>query len=203
MTRPPINWTGLKLAQALAALPLPNGPEGSYSSIEERRAQVNAGYAAEYSLLHPKAPARGVPRKYRSNCLVSLRGYLKGAELARDFVGVGGNYPGVSLWLVSCPGFAPNVAVSALVYIDFDIGVGGNRVSVAPYIVTDGLMSLKGGTMSYIGTGRSGPLTSTVAGQSSRDGTVTIGIYVGIPDMKKDLWTLSARQGSYIQITQP
>jgi hypothetical protein len=153
-----------------------------------------------YSLLLPKEPQAS----YRQSCLISLRGQLAGADKRQDFLGVAGNYPGVGLWTVSCPGFAPGIAVSAQVYIDFDISAGGNRVSVAPYIVENGaLVEPRGPDMSYTGNGPSGLVSSTVAGRSSSDGTVTIGIYVGIPAMGHDTWTLSARQGSYIRVTQP
>jgi hypothetical protein len=97
----------------------------------------------------------------------------------------------------------PSVLVSAQLYINFDLSPGGNRLSVASYIGADGDLGEKGTDMSYVGAGPSGPLSSTVAGRASSDGTVTVGIYVGIPAMGKDTWTLSARQGSYIRITQP
>jgi hypothetical protein len=64
LTRPPLNWTTQKLAQVLTELPLPKDATGIYPSIEERRAQVNAGYAAEYALRHPNEPvlARNGPK---------------------------------------------------------------------------------------------------------------------------------------------
>ena len=61
LTRPPLNWTSLRLTQALAAMSLPKGAKGIYPSMEERRAQVNAGYAAEYALLHPNKPRLSPP----------------------------------------------------------------------------------------------------------------------------------------------
>jgi hypothetical protein len=53
LTKPPLNWSSQRLVQALSALPLPTDAKGGYPSIEERRAQVNEGYAKEYALLHP------------------------------------------------------------------------------------------------------------------------------------------------------
>lgn len=53
LARPPLNWTSQKLTQALNALPLPRDARGLYPSLEERRAQVNASYAAESARLRP------------------------------------------------------------------------------------------------------------------------------------------------------
>jgi hypothetical protein len=53
LTRPPLNWTSQKLVQALNALPLPQDAKGIYPSLEERRARVNEGYAAESARLPP------------------------------------------------------------------------------------------------------------------------------------------------------
>jgi hypothetical protein len=158
--------------------------------------------SSAFSFTLPQEPQ--VPQvTYSQKCKISLRGELAGADKTQDFVGVAGNYP-PSLWFVSCSGFEPNIAVRAFVSIDFEISPGGNQVSVAPFFIANGsLIDPQGNVMSYSGPGPTGVLTSTVAGRSSSDGTATIGIYVGIPAMNKNAWTLSARSGSYIQITKP
>jgi formylglycine-generating enzyme required for sulfatase activity len=53
LARPPLNWTSQRLSQALSSLPLPKDAKGLYPSLEERRAQVNEGSAAESARLHP------------------------------------------------------------------------------------------------------------------------------------------------------
>ena len=67
LTKPPLNWTSQRLAQALTALPLSKDARGGYPSIEERRAQANAGYGEEYARLHPnprvaRQPTESQPR---------------------------------------------------------------------------------------------------------------------------------------------
>jgi hypothetical protein len=147
-------------------------------------------------------------KEYRDTCLISLSGAMPGADKFQDFVGVGGNYPtpgtpNNGLWTVNCAKFRPNAAVSAVVHIDFDQSSGGTGVLVRPILIQDGSLGPDGQAMQYFGSGPSGFLSSTISGRSSSDGTVTIGIYVGIPAMAKQFWNLSARPGSFIKITQP
>jgi hypothetical protein len=65
LARPPLNWTGQKLTQALNALPLPKDAKGLYPSLEERRARANEAYTAESARLRPvtepAAPVRSTP----------------------------------------------------------------------------------------------------------------------------------------------
>jgi hypothetical protein len=127
---------------------------------------------------------------------------MGGADKTQDFIGVGGNLP-ERILKTSCGGFAPSVPVSARLSIAFDISNGGNRVSVAPYILQDDALGPKGTDMVFAGGSQSGQLNSTVSGSSSKDGTVTVDIYVGIPALGTDTYTLTARPGSYIDISQP
>jgi formylglycine-generating enzyme required for sulfatase activity len=55
LARPPLNWTSQKLTEALNALSLLKDAKGLYASLEERRAQVNAGFASESARLRPIA----------------------------------------------------------------------------------------------------------------------------------------------------
>ncbi len=149
-------------------------------------------------------------------CLISLYGPLtiegkagrqKTADIIQDFVGVGGNYPtqtqeGLGIWPVVCGDFRPSAPVTVYVHVSFDQSAGGNTVSARPVLIQDGKFGPWGQTFEHLSVGPTPFFSTAMTGNSSKDGRVITGIYVGIPDAKKFPWTISARPGSYIKITQ-